>query len=108
LAALLGTFGGVSELEGKGDYLQYSSRIQVVCDVSGFGDLVRMYGEVSENASDMGFKAKVAIEALIGGSFAQHEQNVFVASLIYYVSKDDFSFLIIHGDQDATVLVEQS
>jgi acetyl esterase/lipase len=108
LAALLGTSGGVSELEGKGDNPQYSSRIQAVCDVSGPGDLVRMYGEVSENASDMGPKAKAAIEALIGGPVAQHEQNALAASPIHYVSKGDSPFLIIHGEQDATVPVEQA
>jgi acetyl esterase/lipase len=108
LAALLGTSGGVSELEERGDNPQYSSRVQAVCDVSGPGDLVRMYGEVSENASDMGPKAKAAIEGLIGGSFAQHEQNALAASPIHYVSKDDPPFLIIHGGQDATVPVEQA
>ena len=39
LAALLGTSGGVSELEGDGDNMQYSSRVQAVCDVAGPVDL---------------------------------------------------------------------
>lgn len=108
LAALLGTSGGVPELEGKGENLNESSRVQAVCDVSGPVDLVRMYGEVSENSSGMGPKARDAIEALIGGPLAQHEKTAVAASPIHYVSKDDPPFLIIHGDQDATVPVEEA
>ena len=39
LAALLGTSGGVPELEGSGDNMQYSSQVQAVCDVAGPADL---------------------------------------------------------------------
>jgi acetyl esterase/lipase len=108
LAALLGTSGGVPELEGSGDNMQYSSRIQAVCDVSGPADLPRMYKDVSGGSFQKGPKAKSAIEGLAGGSVEKNEAKAIAASPIHYVSKDDPPFLIIHGDEDATVPVSQS
>jgi len=48
LAALLGTSGGVPELEGNGDNMSYSSHVQAVCDVSGPADFVRLYHDGSD------------------------------------------------------------
>ncbi len=108
LSALLGTSGDVPALEGKGDNTQYSSRVQAVCEISGPADLVRMYQDVSQSSSEMGPEAKAAIEALIGGPFDAKKDVAIAASPITYVSKDDPPFLIIHGDEDATVPVSQS
>ena len=96
-------------MEGKEDNLGVSSRVQAVCDVAGPTDFVRLYAEVSgKDATDMGPKAKAAIEALIGGPLAHHEPVAIAASPTHYVSKDDAPFLIIHGEMDATVPVEQA
>ncbi len=109
LAALLGTSGGVPALEGNGDNLQYSSRVQAVCEVSGPADMLRMYREAPEDASSaMGLSVKSAIAALIGGPVEENEEKAIAASPLTYVSKDDPPFLIIHGDQDTTVPVSQS
>lgn len=108
LAALLGTTCGLPEFEGKGDNLNESSCVQAVCDVSGPIDLVRMYSEVSDEATDMGTKAKDAIDLLIGGPLPQNEQKAMAASPIRYVSKKSAPFLILHGEQDKTIPVEQS
>jgi len=43
LAALLGTSGGVRALEGGGDNLNVSSRVQAVLVVSGPVDFLRLY-----------------------------------------------------------------
>ena len=45
---------------------------------------------------------------MIGGPFAEKEANAVAASPITYITKDDPPFLIIHGDEDATVPVSQS
>ncbi|CAN5516888.1 N/A [soil metagenome] len=108
LAALLGTSGDVAALDGKGENMNFSSRVQAVCDVSGPSDLVSMYRKVSENASDMGPKAREALDALVGGPLMQHEKTAVAASPIHYISKDDPPFLIIHGENDGTVPVEQA
>ncbi len=64
LAALLGTSGGVRELEGTGDNMSYSSRVQAVCDVSGPSDLVRLYLEASQSRGDKSGKVMSDVAAL--------------------------------------------
>jgi len=108
LAALLGTTCGIPELEGKGDNLNESSCIQAVLDVSGPSDLVKMYGEVSENADEFGTKGKDAIDKLIGGPLPQNQQKAIAASPTHYVSKDSAPFLILHGEEDQTIPPEQA
>jgi acetyl esterase/lipase len=100
LAALLGTSGGVPELEGSGDNMQYSSRVQAVCDVAGPADLPAM--------TNLGPKRRFAIEALLGGSLERDKAKAITASPIHYVSKDNPPFLIVHGEADRVVPVEQS
>jgi acetyl esterase/lipase len=105
LAALLGTSGGVSELEGNGDNMSYSSRVQAVCVVSGPGDLLQQYREASAAPAEMNPKVKPALEALIGGPLEQNKAKAMAASPISYISKDDPPFLIIQGENDITVPV---
>src|SRR5206468_530267 len=87
LSALLGTSGGVQELEGNGDNMSYSSRVQAVCVVSGPGDLLEQYRDALEHAGEMNPKVKPALEALIGGSPEQNKAKALAASPISYVSK---------------------
>jgi acetyl esterase/lipase len=108
LAALLGTTCGVVELEGKEGNLNESSCVQAVCDVAGPSDLVRMYSEVSDNATELGTKARDAIDQLIGGPLPQNQQKAVAASPVHYLSKESAPFLIIHGEQDETIPLEQS
>ena len=98
LAALLGTSGGVPELEGSGDNMQYSSRVQAVCDVAGPVDLLAL--------TNLGPKRRFAIEGLLGR--APEKDKATTASPLHYVSKDDPPFLIVHGEGDRVVPVEQS
>jgi len=100
LAALLGTSGGVPELEGSGDNMQYSSRVQAVCDVAGPADLLTM--------TNLGPRRTLAIEGLLGGPLEKDEAKAIAASPIHYISKDDPPFLIVHGEADRVVPVEQS
>ncbi|PYJ75570.1 MAG: hypothetical protein DME69_14775 [Verrucomicrobia bacterium] len=105
LAALLGTSGGVRELEGTGDNMSYSSRVQAVCDVAGPSDLVRLYQEASQSRGDKSGKVMYDVAALVGGSAEKNITTATAASPIHYVSKDDPPFLIIHGENDATIPV---
>ncbi len=108
LAALLGTSGGVRELEGTGDNMSYSSRVQAVCDVAGPSDLVRLYQEASQSRGDKSGKVMYDVAALVGGSAEKNITTATAASPIHYVSKDDPPFLIIHGENDATIPVTQA
>jgi len=100
LAALLGTSGGVPELEGTGDNMQYSSQVQAVCDVGGPADLLAM--------TNLGPRRISAIKGLLGGPLEKDQAKAIAASPIHYVSKDDPPFLIVHGEADRVVPVEQS
>jgi acetyl esterase/lipase len=105
LSALLGTSGGVQELEGSGDNMSYSSRVQAVCDVSGPADLLRLYEDASTGTRP---QAIFYIDALLGGPTEQNKTKAIAASPITYVSKDDPPFLIIYGKNDSSVPASQS
>jgi acetyl esterase/lipase len=107
LSALLGTSGGVQELEGSGDNMSYSSRVQAVCDVSGPSDLLRLYHDASDPSTGTKPKAISYINALLGGPAEQNKTKAIAASPITYVSKDDPPFLIIHGEKDVGVPASQ-
>ncbi len=100
LAALLGTTSGVPELEGSSDNMQYSSQVQAVCDVAGPTDLLPL--------ANLGPKRMSAIEALLGGPLEKDEAKAVAASPIHYISKDDPPFLIVHGEADRVIPLEQS
>jgi acetyl esterase/lipase len=108
LAALLGTSGGVVKLEDGGANSTFSSRVQAVCDMSGPSDIPKFYEDVSNSNNDMARIAKSSIEQFLGGSFEQNRTKAIAASPTTYVSKDDPPFLIIHGENDASIPVSQS
>jgi acetyl esterase/lipase len=107
LAALLGTSGGVQELEGSGDNMSYSSRVQAVCDVSGPSDLLRLYRDASDPSTRTRRKDISDIDGLLGGPAEQNKAKAIAASPITYVSNDDPPFLIIHGQNDHSVPASQ-
>jgi acetyl esterase/lipase len=105
LVALLGTSGGVAELEGNVNDLKESSRVQAVIDWFGPADLPHM-GEaesyVRHNAADSP-EAK-----LIGGAIPENMDKAARASPTTYASKEAPPFLIMHGDRDFEVPFNQS
>lgn len=108
LVALLGTAGGVKELEGALGNPDQSSRVQAVCDWFGPADLFRM-AEQSGSESMMDHNAPYSSESqLIGGPIAQNKEKADRASPITYVSKDAPPFMIMHGDKDPLAPVKQS
>ena len=108
LAALLGTSGSIAELDGSGDNLNFSSRVQAVCDMSGPSDILQFYEAVSNSNEGMAPTARSSIEQFMGGSVEQNKEKAIAASATTYVSKDDPPFLIIHGENDMSIPVSQS
>ncbi|MEK6793309.1 MAG: alpha/beta hydrolase fold domain-containing protein [Spirochaetota bacterium] len=105
LVALLGTSGDVKEFEGTGGWQNESSRVQAVVDFFGPSDLFTM----GDSPSSMDHNAPDSPEAkLIGGALKENKAKADKASPITYVSKDDPPFLIVHGDVDRTVPMQQS
>lgn len=92
LVSLLGTTQ-VSDGWDVGEYLDQSSRVQAVISMAGVMDLTRSF----PNAD---------IELMKRVGFGEH--NVLAASPITHVTPDDPPFLLIHGDRDELVPVEQS
>lgn len=108
LVALLGTSGGVRELEGDvGGNLGYSSNVQAVCDFFGPTDLLQM--DAHSISDRMLHDAPDSPESLlIGGPIQQHPDKVAKVNPITYITPDDPPFLIVHGDQDPLVPYHQS
>jgi acetyl esterase/lipase len=105
LVALLGTSGGVAELEGNVNELKESSRVQAVVDWFGPTDFLH----IGDAESDLQHNAPDSPESkLIGGALLENKDKAAQASPITYVSKDAPPFLIMHGDRDRTVLFNQS
>ncbi|MHB1080783.1 MAG: alpha/beta hydrolase fold domain-containing protein [Prosthecobacter sp.] len=104
LVALIGTSGDVKEFD-VGANLDQSSRVQAVCDYYGptdFTAFVTTPGYES-HATDASPEAK-----LIGGAVMQNKDKAARVNPITYVTKDDPPFLIVHGDKDPTVPINQS
>ncbi len=111
LAALLGTSGGVEELEGDvGGNREQSSRVQAVCNCFGPADLTPLVSDADPyrtlHPQSRAF-AKRTIEQLLGadGDWRTRAKSASVAT---YITPDDPPFLIVHGDQDPLVPIEQS
>lgn len=104
LVALIGTSGDVKETD-VGPNMDQSSSVQAVCDYYGptdFTVFVTTPGYES-HATDASPEAK-----LIGGAVMQNKDKAARANPITYVSKGDPPFLIVHGDKDPTVPINQS
>ena len=92
LVSLLGTTD-VSAGWDVGEYLEQSSRVQAVIAIAGVMDLSRNFPNADiETMKRVGFG----------------EYNVREASPISHVTPDDSPFLLIHGDRDELVPLEQS
>ncbi|MDD3927979.1 MAG: alpha/beta hydrolase [bacterium] len=102
LAALLGTSGGVSSLEGKGGRQDQSSRVQAVCDWFGPSDLTVLSGE--RRFAD----GKNPVAKLLGGPVAENKEKAIAASPVTWADHEDPPFLIMHGTADKTVPYGQS
>ncbi len=100
LVALLGTSGDVKELEGPDGPTDESSRVQAVVDWFGPTDFTAMGGSHDQPSSP---------EAqLLGGAVQSNKEKAARANPITYITKDDPPFLILHGDNDTTVPINQS
>jgi acetyl esterase/lipase len=110
LAALLGTSGGVAVLEGTlppqatdAD----SSRVQAVVDFFGPTDMLQASSQQGAGGIDWDGDDSPASK-LFGGPLQQRRALAALANPITYISSDDPPFLIIHGDEDFIVPLQQS
>jgi acetyl esterase/lipase len=100
LVALIGTTGNVKKLEGTGGNLDQSSRVQCVVDWFGPTDFTKMGGWQDKPDSPMA--------RLLGGPVRDRQELATKANPITYISKDSAPFLIMHGEEDKLVPMNQS
>lgn len=106
LVSLLGTSGGVKEMEGSvGGNLEQSSRVSCVIDFCGPSDFPIFATQKSVIDPE---KPGTAITKLFGGPMSRHLDLAKAASPVTYITKDDPPFLIIHGTKDPLVPYEQA
>ena len=103
LGALLGTTGHTKQFD-KGENLDQSSRVQCVIDWFGPADFLRWGNTSIFTVTD----PKSPIYKLFGGPLPENDALARAASPVTYVQKDAAPILMIHGDKDSLVPVQQS
>lgn len=101
LVAILGTIDPPS-------HEVVSGRVQAVCDWFGPSDLLTMPPNVVSENRTLEQVSKSNGALLLGATVRDVPDKAKHASGLYHVSSDDPPFLIVHGDQDPGVPIEQS
>ncbi len=110
LSALLGTSGGIAELEGDGlGNSSYSSK--VIASVDWFGPI--NFSTMDEEAAALGFtlatnSASSPESLLMGAAITTIPQQVQKANPTTYITQDDAAFFIQAGDADRNIPFTQS
>jgi acetyl esterase/lipase len=103
LAALVGTTADVKELEGKGGWPEYSSRVHAVCAMCPAVDFLAPDWPERHCIGPNG----PAFRLLGGDPRTEKRELSRKASPITYVNKACPPFFIVHGDNDTTVPYSQ-
>ena len=104
LAALLGTTGQDRRLD-VGENLDQSSAVQAVMDWFGPADFEHWGDAAAQATLDL---PQSAVARLIGGPVHTHLDAARAASPVTFVDKNSAPFLILHGDRDNIVPLQQS
>ncbi len=106
LAALVGTTNDDSFLEGtEGKYLKESSSIQGIIDYYGPTNFLTILNQSTPHGINV---RAPALAILLGKPVDQAEELAKKASPVYQVDAGDPPLLIVHGEQDNQVPVNQS
>ncbi len=106
LAALVGVANGERELEGDvGEHLNQSSDVQAIVDFFGPTNLTT----ILDQSTPHGLGVRIpALELLLRGQPADKPELARLASPVFHVDAADPPLLMIHGDQDPQVPINQS
>ena len=106
LVALVGTTNGHDNLEGTvGDYLDQSSDVQAVVSYFGASNLTT----ILKQSTPHGLSVRVpALDLLLGGQPEEKESLARLASPVFHVDATDRPMLLLHGDQDPQMPINQS
>jgi len=105
LAALVGVTNGEKALEGaEGDYLKESSSVQAVVSYFGATDLTTILAQ----STPAGLKVREpALQRLLGATPDRVPELARLASPIFHVDRNDPPVLLLHGDQDTQMPLNQ-
>ncbi len=105
LAELVGVTNGLAALEGtEGDYLDQSSGIQAIVSYFGASDLTTILAQ----STAVGLAVREpALKRLIGASPDQAPALAKLASPIFHVDRSSPPILLLHGDQDTQMPLNQ-
>jgi len=106
LVALMGVVNGHEELEGNvGDHLNQSSDVQAVINLFGPTNFMT----ILHQSTPHGLSVRVpALELLLGARPEDTPDLAKLASPVFHVDPSDPPMLILHGDQDPQVPINQS
>jgi len=106
LAALIGTTNGHAELEGTvGDDVEQSSDVEAIVDNYGPTN----FTTILKQSTPHGLSVRVpALQLLLGDQPENQVELARLASPVFHVDEDDPPILMLHGDQDPQVPINQS
>jgi len=105
LVSLLGTMDGAGDPNDPDPVNRESAKLQCIVARAAPADLFRM--KPSNGADAVALFLGVAANQPMQNNSAEYK-TVWAASPINYVTPDDPPFLLVHGDADATVPIQQS
>ena len=106
LAALIGTSNGVKALEGTvGGHADQSSDVQSIASYYGASNLASILSQSTPH----GLSVRVpALKLLLGDTPDQVKELAQLASPVFHVDKNDPPLLLLHGDQDPQMPINQA
>jgi acetyl esterase/lipase len=106
LAALVGTTNGYPDLEGTlGEHLDTSSDVHAIVSYFGAADLMTILAQSTPYG--VGVRAP-ALKSLLGALPEEDEALARLASPVFHVDAHDPPLLLLHGDQDPQMPINQS
>jgi acetyl esterase/lipase len=106
LAALAGVTNGDTELEGRvGEHLDQSSDVTAIVSYFGASNLT----SILDQSTPFGLNIRVpGLETLLGGPADETAALAKTASPVFHVDASDPPLLLLHGDQDPQMPINQS
>jgi acetyl esterase/lipase len=106
LAALVGVSASVAELEGEvGDHDNESSAVQAIVSFYGASNLTT----ILDQSTPHGLGVRIpALQLLLGGQPEDKPELARLASPVTHVDASDPPLLLLHGDQDPQMPINQS
>jgi acetyl esterase/lipase len=106
LASLVGVTNGHPELEGRvGGHLNESSDVQAIVSYFGASNLTTILSQSTPH----GLRMRVpALEQFLGARPEKNPQVAKLASPVFHVDPGDPPLMLLHGDQDPQMPVNQS